>query len=296
MSLTDKQLIDRKNGLFGTDASMLDGTSPYNDSYYLYRVKRGEWDDTLEPAIHLELGHELEDYVARKYMERTGVKVYEDAETYWNHEYTYDGKPFMGAHIDRWVLPKDYVDETDVVCDKILECKTAYTRNRWGQNGSGIIPPNYLSQIKHYCLVLGIHEVDVAVLHLPYPPTIEIHSFNFSQIELDGLLVKEHNMWERIQTGNPPRMGSSATTNEKLRDEFSGTVEESIVSNTMVNAAIIASKEIKAEHKEDKDVLIKLQNHIIAHMGENEVLVGKDGDIIATFKPDAKGVRKLLIK
>jgi hypothetical protein len=31
-------------------------------------------------------------------------------------------------------------------------------------------------------------------------------------------------------------------------------------------------------------------------MGENEVLVGKDGDIIATFKPDAKGVRKLLIK
>jgi predicted phage-related endonuclease len=288
MSLTDQQLIDRKNGLFGTDASMLDGTSPYNDSYYLYRVKRGEWDDTLEPAIHLELGHELEGYVARKYTERTGTPVTEHKDTIWNKEYLYDGKPFMGAHVDRWCV--------GTLHPKILECKTAYTRNRWGQNGSGIIPPNYLSQIKHYCLVLGIHEVDVAVLHLPYPPTIEIHSFNFSQIELDGLLVKEHNMWERIQTGNPPRMGSSATTNEKLRDEFSGTVEDSIASTMLVSAALIASKEIKDEHKEDRATLMELQNLIISHMGENEVLVGKDGDIIATFKPDAKGVRKLLIK
>jgi len=88
----------------------------------------------------------------------------------------------------------------------------------------------------------------------------------------------------------------SATTNEKLRDEFSGTVEDSIASTMLVSAALIASKEIKDEHKEDRATLVKLQNLIIAHMGENEVLVGKDGDIIATFKPDAKGVRKLLIK
>jgi predicted phage-related endonuclease len=305
MSLTEQQLIDRKKGLFGTDAGMLDETSPYNDPYCLYKFKRGEWDDALEPAIHLELGHELEDYVARKYCEKTGSNVFADEATVWNQEHLYNGKPFMGAHVDRWVLPDDADMSKECVhlrslgahnCKKILECKTAYTRNRWGKNGSGIIPPNYLSQIKHYCLVLGIHDVDVAVLHLPFPPAIEIHSFSFSQIELDDLLAKEYDMWDRIQTKRPPKMGSSATTNEKLRDEFSGTIEDSTVSSLLVDACIVGTKEIKAGHKDDKATLINLQNNIIAHMGEHEVLVGSDGDIIATFKPDANGVRKLLIK
>jgi predicted phage-related endonuclease len=292
MSLTKQQLTDRKKGLFGTDASMLDETSPYNDPYFLYKCKRGEWDDTLEPAIHLELGHELEEYVVRKYTQRTNNETYIDNNTTWSNEHLYDGEPFMGAHVDRMVVSKDPFVKTDT----ILECKTAYTRNKWGKDGSGIIPPNYRSQIKHYCLVLGLHKVDLAVLHLPYPPTIEIHSFDFSDIELDDLLAKEYAIWDRIKDGRPPPMGSSAITNEKLRDEFSGTIEDTIISNDEINCAILATTRIKAEVKGQKEALVELQNHIIGHMGEHEVLVNGEGDEIATFKPDTKGVRKLLIK
>jgi predicted phage-related endonuclease len=288
MSLTDQQLIDRKKGLFGTDASMLDETSPYNDPYFLYKCKRGEWDDRLDPAIHLELGHELEDYVARKYTEKTGIETRIDDNTTWNGEYLYEGKPFMGAHVDRWCVGTKN--------SRILECKTAYTRIRWGKNGSGNIPPNYRSQIKHYCLVLGLHEVDVAVLHLPFPPTIEIHSFDFSQIELDDLLTKEYAIWDRIQKGNPPPVGSSATTNEKLRDEFSGSIEDSTVSSEDLDVHLDLIKQVKICKKDQKDYVTAAQNKIIAHMGEYEFLVNGDGDIVATFKPDAKGIRKLLIK
>ena len=286
MSLTKQQLIDRKKGLFGTDASMLDETSPYNDPYFLYKCKRGEWDDTLEPAIHLELGHELEGYVARKYYGRTGKLVRRNNRTVWSKKHLYDGVPFMGAHVDRMVVGEK----------TILECKTAYTRNKWGKDGSGIIPPNYRSQIKHYCLVLGLSRVDLAVLHLPYPPTLEIHSFDFSELELSDLLAKEYDMWDRIKTGRAPTMGSSAITNEKLRDEFSGTIEDTIISNEIVNGAIAATLSIKSTNKEQKEVLVELQNQIISHMGEHEVLVNGAGDEIATFKPDTKGVRKLLIK
>jgi len=286
MSLTKQQLKDRKKGLFGTDASMLDETSPYNDPYFLYKCKRGEWDDTLEPAIHLELGHELEEYVARAYCARKGKKVRRDNRTIWSKKFLYDGVPFMGAHVDRMVVGEK----------KILECKTAYTRNKWGKDGSGIIPPNYRSQIKHYCLVLGLHKVDLAVLHLPYPPTIEIHSFDFSDIELDALLEKEYRMWDMIKRGSAPAMGSSAMTNEKLRDEFSGTIEDCIISNDAFNKSIFALTSIKTLLKMTKADAIGLQNEIIAHMGEHEVLVNGNGDEIATFKPDTKGVRKLLIK
>lgn len=286
MSLTDKQLKDRKTGLFGTDASMLDETSPYNDPYFLYKCKRGEWDDRLEPSIHLELGHELEDYVARKYCDKTGNRVRRDNRTVWSKKHLHNGKPFMGAHVDRKVVGDD----------RILECKTAYTRNKWGKDGSGIIPPNYRSQIKHYCLVLGLRKVDVAVLHLPFPPTIEIHSFEFSDIELDELLNKERAMWDRITQGVAPPVGSSASTNEKLREEFSGSVEDTVVSEFSIDRTLTEMSGIKAVMKDMKADVTAYQNQIIAHMGEHEVLVNGDGNIVATFKPDAKGIRKLLIK
>ncbi len=66
MSLTKQQLIERTKGLFGTDASMADDTNDYQDVFWLYKTKRGEWDDKLSPAIHLELGNVVEAYIARK--------------------------------------------------------------------------------------------------------------------------------------------------------------------------------------------------------------------------------------
>jgi predicted phage-related endonuclease len=114
MSLTKQQLVARKKGLFGTDASMLDGTNAYHDIFWLYKTKRGEWCDILEPAIHLELGHELEDYVARGYCKRKKKRVRRDNLTRWNKKHLYDGKPFIGSHVDRMVIGEK----------KILECKT----------------------------------------------------------------------------------------------------------------------------------------------------------------------------
>tara|TARA_Y100001949_G_scaffold167498_1_gene165239 strand:- start:590 stop:1468 length:879 start_codon:yes stop_codon:yes gene_type:complete len=292
MSLTDQQLKDRRKGLFGTDASMADGTNAYHDAYYLYKVKRGEWSDVIDPApdgdppMFLELGHELEDYVARKYSRRTKNKVRRDNRTVWNKKHLYNGVPFLGSHIDRKVIGER----------KILECKTAYSRNKWGKDGSGDIPLNYRSQIKHYCLVLGIHEVDLAVVFLPYPPVLNIHKFNFSSIELNDLLEKEYYIWNCIQTADEPDVGYTLSTNEKLREEYSESNNEMIVSTKAVNEAVAQLKHIKSGIKGLNDNKIKNINQVIHHMKENDVLVDHEGDEIATFKADSKGVRKLLIK
>ena len=140
MGLTKQQIAERLEGLFGTDASMAENTNDYLDAFWLYKTKRGEWDDRLDPSIHLELGHELEDYVARKYCQRKKKKVRRVNNTVWNQHHLYDGKPFLGSHVDRMIVGEK----------KILECKTAYSRNKWGKDGSGIIPLNYRSQIKHW--------------------------------------------------------------------------------------------------------------------------------------------------
>ena len=286
MSLTKQQLIERTKGLFGTDASMADDTNDYQDVFWLYKTKRGEWDDKLSPAIHLELGHELEDYIARKYCERKKKKVRKVNGTVWNQHHLYDGKPFLGSHVDRMVVGER----------KILEIKTAYSRNKWGKDGSGIIPPNYRSQIKHYCLVLGLTKVDLAVLFLPYPPSFEVHTFDFSQMELDDLLEKEYHIWDCIQRGIEPEVGCGQSTNAKLREEFSGSEDEVVVSTKEINKSVDQLRQIKADMKQLKSDQTIYLNQIIHHMKENETLVNHQGDEIATFRPDSKGVRKLLTR
>ncbi len=130
---------------------------------------------------------------------------------------------------------------------KILECKTAYSRGKWGKDGSGMIPLNYRSQIKHYCLVLGLTQADLAVLFLPYPPSFEVHTFDFSQLELDDLLDKEYHFWDCIQRGIEPGVGGGLSTNAKLREEFSGSEEEVVISTIEINKSVEELKNIKAQ-------------------------------------------------
>ena len=286
MSLTKQQLADRKKGLFGTDASSTNNTNDYHDAYWLYKTKRCEWSDVLPPAIHLELGHELEDYVARKYCERKRVKVRKSNRTVWSKKHLYDGKPFMGAHVDRMVVGQK----------KILECKTAYSRVKWGKDGSGQIPLNYRSQIMHYCLVLGLHKVDLAVLHLPYPPKLDVHSFDFSSLELNDLLEKEYHIWDCIQRGIEPEVGGGLETNKQLREEWAESVSDVAVSTLGVNKDVITLAHLKDDIKALTDAKTLHTNKIIHHMKDKESLVNHNGDQIATYKPDSRGVRKLIVK
>ena len=286
MSLTKQQLIARTKGLFGTDASSANNTNDYHDAFWLYKTKRCEWSDVVAPAIHLELGHELEDYVARLYSKRKRVKVRKSNRTIWSKKHLYNGKPFMGAHVDRMV----------VGMKKILECKTAYSKAKWGKDGSGQIPLNYRSQIMHYCLVLDLHKVDLAVLHLQFPPELHIHSFDFSDLELNGLLEKEYHIWDCIQRGIEPEVGGGILTNKQLREEWAESESDIAVSTLGVNKDVVLLGQLKSDIKQLNDAKTQHINRIIHHMKSKESLVNHEGDQIATYKPDSRGVRKLMIK
>jgi len=144
--------------------------------------------------------------------------------------------------------------------------------------------------------VLGIHEADLAVLFMGFPPTLEIHSFNFSHIELDALLEKEKAIWDCITKGIEPDVGYTLSTNQKLREEFPESSEDLIISTTDINKAVNELKDIKSGIKDLSEAKLRHANKIIHHMKEGGILVDHEGDEIATFKTDSKGVRKLLIK
>lgn len=128
----------RKNGIGGSDAGAVCGLNPYSNAMKVFQDKIS---DTVEEADNeaMRIGHDLEDYVAKRFMEATGLKVRKSNFMYRSKEH-----PYMLADVDRLVVGEDAG----------LECKTAsaYSADKWTD---GNIPLHYVMQCYHYMAVTG---------------------------------------------------------------------------------------------------------------------------------------------
>ena len=107
----------RKTGIGGSDAGTVCGLNPYSSPMKLFCDKTSEDIQELDNEA-VRQGHDLEEYVARRFMEATGLKVRRSNYMYRSVEY-----PFMIADVDRLVIGEDAG----------LECKTASAYNEIGR-------------------------------------------------------------------------------------------------------------------------------------------------------------------
>ena len=128
----------RKTGIGGSDAGAVCGLNPYSSPMKVYRDKTGGVAEELDNES-VRQGHDLEEYVARRFTEATGLKVRRS-----NYMYRSTENPFMIADVDRLVVGEDAG----------LECKTASACNadKWKD---GDIPLHYVMQCCHYMAVTG---------------------------------------------------------------------------------------------------------------------------------------------
>lgn len=128
----------RKSGIGGSDAGAICGVNPYSSAMKVFRDKTSEVVEELDNEA-VRIGHDLEDYVAKRFMEATGLKVRKS-----NYMYRSVEHPFMIADVDRLVVGEDAG----------LECKTAsaYSADKWED---GNIPLHYVMQCYHYMAVTG---------------------------------------------------------------------------------------------------------------------------------------------
>ena len=155
----------RKSGIGGSDAGAICGLNPYASPMSVYRDKTSEdVSDTDNEAMRQ--GRDLEDYVARRFMEATGLKVRRS-----NMMYRSDDHPCMIADVDRLVVGEDAG----------LECKTAsaYNADKWKD---GEVPMHYLIQCCHYMAVTGKTAWYIAVVILG-------QEFKFTKITRDDALI-----------------------------------------------------------------------------------------------------------
>jgi putative phage-type endonuclease len=115
----------------------------------------------------MKQGRDLEEYVAKRFMEATRLKVRRSNAMYVNEKY-----PFMLADVDRLVVGKNMG----------LECKTAspYTIEKWKD---GNVPAHYLAQCYHYMAVFGAEAWYLAVV-------IYGREFKFIRIERDEEVIE----------------------------------------------------------------------------------------------------------
>ena len=140
-------LRERKKGIGGSDVACVLGLSKYKSAFALYNEKKSEELEDFDNEA-MRVGRDLEEYVASRFTELSGIKVRHENAILINEDF-----PFIRANVDR-------------LCVGVkagLECKTASTWN--AKNfGKGEFPVNYYAQCVAYMAVTGLPDWYLAVL------------------------------------------------------------------------------------------------------------------------------------
>jgi len=191
----EEWLAQRRKSIGGSDAAAIIGLNPYASAYSVWADKLGKVPEKEENEA-MRQGRELEDYVAKRFTEKTGKKVRRENHFLINLSY-----PFAHANVDRMVIGEDAG----------LECKTTATLNL-KQFKNGEYPAQYYVQCVHYMAVTGCKKWYLAVLVLG--KGFYVFEIERDEEEISALMKSEAEFWQLVRTKTPPMAdGSEATAN-----------------------------------------------------------------------------------
>lgn len=153
----------------GSEIAAVMGLSRWTTPLKLWAEKTGKVErEDISGKEFVELGTELEEFVARRFTKLTGIAVRRDRKAYTHPKY-----PYLVGHIDRNVTGTDAV----------LECKTAsaYKLKEWEGDD---IPIEYVLQLNWYLGLTQSKVGHIAVL-------IGGQKFRYKQIEYDAELFEK---------------------------------------------------------------------------------------------------------
>ena len=192
-----KQFIEaRRASIGGSDAAAIMGLNPYSSPVRVWAEKLGKAQPKPDNEA-MRQGRDLEDYVARRFIEATGKSVdYEPNAFVRNEKY-----PWAHANPDRMVVGESAG----------LECKTTSSlRLKEFKNGS--YPETYYAQCVHYMAVTGAERWYLAVLVLG--KDFFVYTIERDEDEINALMAEEERFWNNYVRPQvqPPVDGSEATS------------------------------------------------------------------------------------
>lgn len=235
----------RKKGITGTDAGAICGLNPYSSAFQIYQDKITDEIEEFDNES-MRQGRDLEEYVARRFSEETGLKVRRANAIFQNEENT-----FMLADFDRLIVGQKAG----------LECKTVspYSADKWDD---GNIPLHYQMQVQHYLAVSGFDCWYIAAV-------IFGREFLIRKIERDEELINylidiERGFWyNNVLAGIMPDPDGSDNCSEMIaKMYFKGQENKTIKLSgykEILDRRVDLDKLIKKMEKEKKEIDQKIK-------------------------------------
>lgn len=267
MADEQKWLEARREGIGGSDASVIVGLNRWKSPFQLWLEKTGKAEpEDLSDNEYVYWGKVLEEAVANRFCELTGKKVQRRGLLQM------DDYPYIRASVDRMVVGENAG----------LECKTCngFAAKEWEDDE---VPTAYYVQCQHYMMVTGCERWYIAVL-------IGGNHFVWKEIprndnEIDLLLQAEIDFWHKVEAGIMPEVDGSESCKDALAAEFRGGNAEPL---TLPDAATVIIERIRALDDAKKNTEEDLEHHknqLRRLMGDYEL--GYAGDYKVTWKTQA---------
>lgn len=275
--LTEKQRINRREGLGASDTPIIMGYSSYKTPYQLYLEKIGSIECNEELTEQQYWGNALEPLIIKRFAEENDVNV-TFPDTVYHPDY-----PFIFANLDGWIDSEDAV----------IEAKSAnsFQRKEWDMALTDGIPLVYLIQVAKQCLITNATRGYCAVLI----GGMEYKQFVYERdAALEELILKaDLDFWHCVQN----RIEPDPISTSDCRLKFPRPHPDKIANSNFRTAnALVGLMNVKASIKDLNEEEDKLKMQLMSHMGDAEYLMGQEGELLATWKATKKGTRVFNIK
>ncbi len=201
----------RKMGIGGSDAGAICGLNPYSTAISVFLDKTDQETETYDNEA-MRQGRDLENYVAERFMEESGLKVRKVNAIFMHEQY-----PYILANLDRMIVGQNVG----------LECKTTNILNadKWKD---GEVPVHYQIQCHHYMAVTGAKAWYIAVVVLG-------KEFKYVCIERDeeiirNLIAIETDFWlNHVKKGIMPDPDGSKAADDIINLYYKVASQKSII-------------------------------------------------------------------
>jgi putative phage-type endonuclease len=256
----------RRHSIGGSDAGTILGLNEYSSPYALWTEKTGKiTPEDISDKEAVRTGHDLEDYVAQRWMEKTGKKLRRDNNFVYNSDY-----PFAHVQADRLVVGENAG----------FEAKTTASWEILQQCRDGKYPDRWYCQCVHGMMVTGMERWYLGVLVLGkgfFEFTIERN-----EDEISALANAERSFWANVESNIPPALDGTEATNTALKTILGDSVPGPSIDLAGVGSHIAAYNALKSRIKDLEKELGEHQAVIMEYMGAAEK--GKFGDSSVSFK------------
>ena len=250
----EEWLERRRSTIGGSDTAALLGLDEYRSPYSLWCEKVGKViPEDISDKEAVRLGNDLEDYVARRWMEATGKKVRKDNHMIYNDQFS-----FAHANIDRAVVGENAG----------LECKTTSSWEILQQCRDGQYPDRWYTQMVHYMMVTGAEKWYLGVLILGKG----FYNFEITrdEAEIEALANAERGFWHFVATNTAPPLDGTEATQDALKTILADSAPGRAIDLTGVSHHLSLYLALKEQIKGLEDSMYEHQAHIMNFMQDAE--------------------------